>query len=345
MVTPSQKPGNGPVPSRLPVVQAPMAGGPSTPELAAAVSEAGGFGFVAGAYLTPDGLGGALARTRALTREPLGVNLFLPSDPAMVDGAAIAAYAERLQPLADRFGVALGDPRWEDDAWAAKVEVIEASDVHLATFTFGAPSADVVDRLHRSGTLVGVTVTSLPEAEVAAAVGADLLVVQGAEAGGHQGVFDPTRPNGVPLLTALVQISGLGLPMVGAGGVMTSPDVRAVLDAGAVAAQVGTALLCTPEAGTSAPHRGALLDGTYSDTVVTQAFSGRWARGLANRFALEHPDAPTGYPQVHHLTRPLRAAAAAAGDTDVPSLWAGTGWRQVRSEPAADVVRRLTQGL
>jgi len=345
MVTPSQKPGNGPVPSRLPVVQAPMAGGPSTPELAAAVSEAGGFGFVAGAYLTPDGLRDALDRTRTLTREPLGVNLFVPSDPAGVDGAAIAAYAETLRPLADRFGVALGGPRWDDDAWLAKVEVIEASDVHLATFTFGAPTADVVHRLQRSGTLVGVTVTSLPEAEVAAAVGADVLVVQGTEAGGHQGVFDPSRPNGVPLLTALVQISGLGLPMVGAGGVMTSDDVRAVLDAGAVAAQVGTALLCTPEAGTSAPHRAALLEGTYSDTVVTQAFSGRWARGLANRFALEHPDAPTGYPQVHHVTRPLRAAAAAAGDTDVPSLWAGTGWRQVRAEPAADVVRRLTEGL
>src|SRR4051794_34381783 len=195
MDTPSQKPGKEPIPSRLPVVQAPMAGGPSTPELAAAVSEAGRFGFVAGAYLTPDGLRDALDRTRALTRGPLGVNLFVPSDPDAVDAAAIAAYAERLRPLADRFGVALGEPRWEDDAWSAKVDVVAAAGVHLATFTFGPPTADAVHRLHRSGILVGVTVTSLPEAEVAAAVGADLLVVQGAEAGGHQGVFDPSEPN------------------------------------------------------------------------------------------------------------------------------------------------------
>ena len=345
MVPPSQKAGNALLRSRLPLVQAPMAGGPSTAELAAAVSEAGGFGFVAGAYLSPDALRDALDRTRALTPAPLGVNLFVPSDPHAVDPAAIAAYAERLRPLADRFGVALGDPRWEDDAWSAKIEVIEASDVHLATFTFGAPTADVVARLHRSGTLVGVTVTSLAEAEVAAGVGADVLVVQGAEAGGHQGIFDPGEPNANRLLPALGEISVLGLPMVGAGGVMTAADVRAVLDAGAVAAQVGTALLCTPEAGTSATHRRALLDGTHAGTVVTQAFSGRWARGLANRFALDHPDAPTGYPQVHHLTRPLRAAAVAAGDADVPSLWAGTGWRQARAEPAADVVRRLTEGL
>jgi nitronate monooxygenase len=168
MDTPSQKRGQTPVPSRLPLVQAPMAGGPSTPELAAAVSEAGGFGFVAGAYLTPEGLRDTLARTRALTSEPLGVNLFVPSDPGQADEGAISAYAARLAPEADRFGVALGDPRWDDDSYAAKVEVIATSEVHLATFTFGPPTAEVVDRLHRAGTLVGVTVTSRAEAEVAA---------------------------------------------------------------------------------------------------------------------------------------------------------------------------------
>jgi nitronate monooxygenase len=345
MDTPSQNHGQTPVPSRLPLVQAPMAGGPSTPELAAAVSEAGGFGFVAGAYLTPEGLRQVLARTRALTAEPLGVNLFVPSDPDQADTSAIAAYAERLAPLADRFGVALGDPRWDDDAYAAKVEIIATSEMHLATFTFGPPTAEVVDRLHRAGTLVGMTVTSLAEAEVAAGIGADVLVVQGAEAGGHQAIFDPREPNQAPLAAALGDIAVLGLPMVAAGGIMTAADVRAVLDAGAVAAQVGTALLCTPEAGTSAPHRDALLGATYADTLVTQAFSGRWARGLANRFAIEHVDAPGGYPQVHHLTRPLRTAAVAAGDSDVPNLWAGTGWREVRAEPAGDVVHRLTAGI
>jgi nitronate monooxygenase len=190
-----------------------------------------------------------------------------------------------------------------------------------------------------------VTVTARREAETAAETGADLLVVQGAEAGGHQGTFDPSEVNESPLLDALADIGSVGLPMVAAGGIASAEDLGRVLDAGAVAAQVGPALLCTTEAGTSAPYRQALLERRCSDTVVTRAFSGRWARGLANRFALEHPDAPGGYPQVHHLTRPLRAAATAAGDLDVPSFWAGTGWRAVRAEPAADVVRRLTAGL
>jgi nitronate monooxygenase len=321
-----------------------MAGGPSTPRLAVAVSEAGGFGFVAGAYLSPDALRQALDRTRALTSAPIGANLFVPS-AREADEEALARYAEELAPEADRFGVALGEPRWEDDAFDAKVDVLASAGVHVVTFTFGVPPTEVVARLQATGALVGVTVTSAAEADTAAAAGADLLVVQGAEAGGHQGVLDPAQPNSTPLLTALGEVGRLDLPMIGAGGIMTAADVRAVLDAGAVAAQVGTALLCTPEAATSDVHRRALLDGRYADTVVTRAFSGRWARGLANPFALEHPHAPSAYPHVHHLTRPLRAAAVAAGDPDVPNLWAGTGWRQVRAAPAADVVRRLTTGL
>ena len=332
------------VPSRLPLVQAPMAGGPSTPELAAAVSAAGGFGYVAGGYLSPDDLRQALDRTRALTDAPIGVNLFVPGSRE-VDDDAISRYAEQLAPEAERLGVALGEPDWDDDAFDAKVDLLGSAGVHTVTFTFGAPPTSVVRRLRAAGVLVGVTVTSAADAEVAAERGADLLVVQGTEAGGHQGTFDPVEPNRTPLLGALAAIAPLGLPMLAAGGIMSARDVREALDAGAVAAQVGTALLCTREAATSAPYRRALLDGRYDDTVVTRAFSGRWARGLANRFAVEHPEAPGGYPQVHHLTRPLRTAATAAGEPDVPNLWAGTGWREVREEPAAEVVRRLTSGL
>ena len=132
------------------------------------------------------------------------------------------------------------------------------------------------------------------------------------------------------------------LPLIACGGIMSGPDAAAALAAGAVAVQLGTALLCTPEAGTSVPYRQALLDGRYPDTIVTRAYSGRFARGLANRFALEHDrQAPQAYPEVHHLTRPLRLAATRAGDTSVPNLWAGTGWRQVTTDPAATVVRRV----
>lgn len=318
-----------------------MAGGPSTPELAAAVNHAGGFGFVAGGYLTPQALREHLDRTRGRTADPIGVNLFVPGAPAP-DTGPIAGYATELEPEATRLGVALGEPRWEDDDYSAKLDVLVSAGVHTVSFTFGCPGDDVVHRLRRADIRVAVTVTSRAEAERAAAAGADSLIVQGTEAGGHQGVFDPERPNRTPLLDALRDIhAGVDIPLIGAGGIMTSTDAAAALDAGARAVQIGTALLCTPEANTSAVCRAALLEQRYPDTVITRAFSGRWARGLANRFALEHADAPVGYPELHHLTRPLRAAATKAGDPDVPNLWAGSGWRQITTEDAGTIVRRI----
>jgi nitronate monooxygenase len=333
------------VPSELPIIQAPMAGGPSTPELAAACSAAGAFGYVAGGYLDAAGLTEALRRTRELTGGPLGVNLFLPS-PAPGDPAAIEAYADALAPLAARFSAQLGEPRFDDDAFADKVDVLEGADVHTVSFTFGCPARDVVNRLQRKGIMVAVTVTSPDEAQLALDAGTDYLIVQGTEAGGHQAVFDSAAPNRTPLLDAVAAIAAVtDRPLVAAGGISTPAAVRTALGAGAVAVQVGTALLCTPEAGTSAVYRDALLTHRYPDTVITRAFSGRWARGLANRFALDHPDAPDAYPQIHHLTRPLRAAATKAGDPDVPNLWAGTGWHDVAAEDARSVIGRLAAGL
>ncbi|MGH8963291.1 MAG: nitronate monooxygenase [Jatrophihabitantaceae bacterium] len=328
------------LPIELPIVQAPMAGGTSTRALAAAVANAGGLGFVAGGYLTADALRDAIAATRALTGGPLGVNLFVPSTPG--DPVAIARYADELQPEANRLGVALGEPRWEDDAYQAKLDVVVATAPQLAGFTFGCPATDVVERLHGAGSQVAVTVTGAAEARQAQAAGVDLLIVQGTEAGGHQGGFDDCSPNLTPLLHLLAELRDTTpLPLIASGGVMDSAGLAAALGAGAVAAQLGTALLCTPEAGTSAVHRRALLDGAFDETAITRAYSGRYGRGLRNRLAREHPDAPRAYPEVHHLTRPLRAAATAAGDPEVPNLWAGTGWRSITARPAAQVVRTI----
>ncbi len=332
------------LPSELPIVQAPMAGGPSTPELVAAVADAGGYGFMAAGYLSGDALRDAIAATRSLTGAPFGVNLFVPSTPG--DPAQIAAYAQELQPEADRLGVALGDPRWEDDAYDVKLDVVESAQVDLVSFTFGCPPAPIVDRLHHAGVRVAVTVTSAHEARRAADVGPDFLAVQGTEAGGHQGTFANASANEESLLTLLGIIRDMTqLPLIGAGGVMTGPDTANALAAGASAVAIGTALLCAPEAGTSAPYRRALRDARYPDTTITRAYSGRFGRGLANRFALEHGEhAPAAYPEIHHLTRPLRAAAIKAGDTSVPNLWAGVGWRQVTARPAAVIIRDIATG-
>lgn len=329
------------VSSELPIIQAPMAGGPSTPALTAAVAGAGGYGFLAAGYLSPDDLRDLISATRSITGTPFGVNLFCPSTPA--DLGPVRAYGQVLQSESDRLGVALGEPRWEDDAYDAKVEIVESARVDLVSFTFGCPAPATIDRLHGADCRVAVTVTSPEEARAAERAGADLLLVQGTEAGGHQGSFLDLGPNVRPLLSLVDEVrASARVPIVACGGIMTGIDAVAAMRQGAVGVQLGTAFLCSTEAGTSATYRRALLDGTYPGTVLTRAFSGRYARGLANEFALRYDaSAPEAYPEVHHLTRPLRAAATRAGDPTTPNLWAGQGWRSIVSQPAGRIVRQV----
>ena len=325
---------------RLPIVQAPMAGGPSTVALAAAVSDAGGLGFLAAGYRTPTAVRDEIGALRAATAERFGVNVFVPGPPG--DEAAVRRYADELQAEADRWGVALGDPTWDDDAWEAKVDLLVEERVPIVSFTFGLPRPEMVTALHDAGATVLVTVTTPEEAVAARDAGADALVVQGVEAGGHRGGSADRDGEGEYGLLTLVRLvaRAVDLPMVAAGGLVDGPAIAAVLVAGAEAAQLGTAFLRCPEAATNPAHREALS--TYRQTALTRAFSGRRARGLVNRFLVEHTaTAPAAYPAVHHLTTPLRAAARKAGDPDVPNLWAGQGHSLVESLPAGELVRRL----
>ena len=327
----------------LPVVAAPMAGGPSTPALVAAVSEAGGLGFLAAGYKTAEQVAAEVAAVRAATSAPYGVNLFLVA-PCEPDAAALAAYRHSLEPEADRLGVALGEPRWDDDHWRAKVEVVLDLRPDVVSFTFGCPDEGLLRRLAQAGVLTTVTVTSVAEARAAVARGAASLSVQGPDAGGHRGAWDleaPPDPTPLPDLLRPV-VAAVDVPVVAGGGVSDSGDVASLLEHGAVAAQAGTAYLLADEAGTNPLHRTALRDSELAATAVTRAFTGRWARGLANRFIAEHADAPAGYPQLHHLTAPVRSAAVAAGDSQVAHLWAGTGHAHASAAPAADITRSLT---
>jgi nitronate monooxygenase len=324
----------------LPIVQAPMAGGPSTVGLAAAVSEAGGLGFLAAGYRTPSAVREEIRALRAATGARFGVNVFVPGPPG--DEAAVRRYADELQAEADRWGVTLGEPTSDDDAWEAKVALLVEERVPIVSFTFGLPRHEMVTALHDAGTTVLVTVTTVDEAVAAHDAGADGLVVQGIEAGGHRGGFRDVDGEGEYGLLTLVRLvsRAVDLPLIATGGLVDGPAVAAVLVAGAEAAQLGTAFLRCPEAGTSPAHREALL--SYRRTALTRAFSGRRARGLVNRFLLEHTaTAPVAYPEVHHLTTPLRAAARKAGDPDVPNLWAGQGHPLAEFLPAGELVRRL----
>ncbi|RPA12750.1 2-nitropropane dioxygenase [Gordonia sp. OPL2] len=334
-----------------------MAGGPTTPALVAEVGAAGGLGMVAAGYLSAAALSELLDDVEGRTDRPYGVNLFLSGpdpladDPSGLRARALADYRSELA-AEDRHGAEPGDPRYSDEEVADKITVLAAHRPALVSVTFGDPGPAVVGRVHEEvGAPVAVTVTSLAEAGVAIDSGADALIVQGIEAGGHRGVWidDPALSAGgprVPTADLVRTISAaVDVPVIAAGGVTDGAAIRSMMSLGAAAAQLGTAFLCCDEAGTSTPHRRALLGRIYTDTVITRAFSGRSARSLRNDFAMRHLDAPALYPHIHHLTKPLRAAATAADDPDGINLWAGTGWRAVTDGPAADLMARLTAEL
>jgi nitronate monooxygenase len=325
----------------VPIVQAPMAGGPSTPALAVAVSNAGGLGFLAAGYKSAAAMRGDIADVRAQTVRPFGVNLFAPpGDPA--EAGAIEAYAQRLQPLADRVGVDLGEPRFDDDDFGAKVDALLEEPPAVVSFTFGCPERDLVEALRAAGADVWVTITDAEEAQLATRIGAGGLVVQGAEAGGHRGSF-ADRPDRIDYgLLALLQLVAreVEVPLVAAGGIATGRGVAAVLAAGAAAAQLGTTFMLCPEAATSRDHREALA--SSRPTGLTRAFSGRLARGIVNRLQAEHSAAaPIGYPQIHHVTSPLRARARELGDAELINLWAGEAHELAEERPAAELVAQL----
>lgn len=323
---------------RAPIVAAPMAGGPSTPELVVAVSAAGGLGQLAAGYLSADAVAAQIAATRAATTAPFGVNLFAPGPVAEP-----ATYATYLAELGAHFP--LGTPKHDTDAWAEKLDLLVADPVAVVSTTFGCPTAVEVDRLHAVGTQVWVTVTSPAEALIALDAGADALIAQGAEAGGHRASFlddpaeDPIDPPG--LLTLLQLLTAVtDRPLVAAGGIATGAGVAAVLAAGAAAAQIGTALLRCPEAGTNPVHRGAI--GSAEPTMLTRAFTGRRARGIRNRFLVEHTAAaPSAYPEIHYATAPLRAEGRSSGNSDNVNLWAGQAHSLSSEQSASELVADL----
>ncbi|MFJ3646850.1 nitronate monooxygenase [Streptomyces murinus] len=333
-----------------PIVQAPMAGGVSGPDLAAAVSEAGGLGFLAAGYKTADGVYQEIKRLRSLTDRPFGVNVFMPQ-PEYAESGAVEVYAHQLAGEAAWYETELGDPdSGRDDGYDAKLAVLLDDPVPVVSFHFGVPSREALERLRRAGTFTLVTATTAEEAVAVERAGADAVIAQGVEAGGHQGTHRDVPENdgtGLGLLSLITQIrEAVHIPVVAAGGIMRGAQIAAVLAAGASAAQLGTAFLATPESGAPAVHKEALTNPLFVRTELTRAFTGRPARGLVNRFLREHgPYAPAAYPEINHLTSPLRKAAAKAGDAQGMALWAGQGHRLARDLPAGQLVEVLAAEL
>jgi len=328
---------------RHPLILAPMAGGPSTPALAAAVSDAGGLGSYGAAYLPPPKLREVIREIRAATARPFAINLFadegVAADPAVLQAAqaAVAKYRAEL---------GLGPPAFAPGTvtLAESFAVLLEEKVPVFSFTFGIPPREMLEACRRAGIFTLGTATSVAEARALEDAGVDAVCAQGAEAGGHRGTFDrDADPPLVGTMALVPQIaSAVRVPVVAAGGIMDGRGVAAALALGAQAASLGTAFLLCPEAGTSPPYRAALRRARDESTVVTRAFSGRAARGLANRFTREMSGAPLApYPAQNALTRELRAAAARAGDSGLLALWAGQAAPLARELAAGELVGQI----
>jgi nitronate monooxygenase len=325
---------------QVPIVLAPLAGGPSTPQLAAAVCEAGGLGFLASGYLTAAESASRISQARALTDRPFGVNVFVPGAGAS-DPGVYADYVAALHAEAAVWGAEPGEPRCSDDDWQEKLALLLEDPVPVVSFTFGCPSPGTLRSLKQAGSETWVTITSPREAQLAEKAGADVLVVQGAEAGGHRASFEDGEDEPPYALLALLQLlaGAIEVPLVATGAIATGAGLLATLAAGASAAQIGTAFMLCPEAGTAAPHRAAIA--TDTPTELTRAFTGRLARGIRNRFLREHRGAPIAYPEIHYATAPIRRLARERDDAEKINLWAGEAHSLAREEPAAGVVERI----
>lgn len=333
------------------IVAAPMAGGTSTPAFVRAVHRSGGLGFLAAGYKSVGAMRAEIGEVRSAGAR-FGINVFVP-DPAQLTPspgrrAQLEDYRGSLEPDARRYGVEIPELRFDDDdAWQGKIDALLADPVEFVSFTFGLPDSSIVAALKRAGSMVLATVTGVEEARMAAERGAEALVVQHSSAGAHSGAFGPGagrtdlgREGTTADLLAEVR-AAVGLPLIATGGIMDSADLDAVLAAGAAAGQLGTAFLRSDESGARQLHKDALARPDFTETRLTRAFTGRQARALVNAFVRDHGDAPEGYPAIHHLTAPIRAAAAAAGDPERLNLWAGTGWRLAKAGPVSGIVDAL----
>ena len=326
----------------IPILQSPMVGA-SSPEMAAAVSKAGGLGALGAGALAPADIEPAVAALRAATDRPFGVNLFI--NPVAAPGAdVIDAALERLAPWYAELGAAV--PAQPNDyapdfpgQFAALVRAAPA----VASFTFSILTKAQVDALHAAGVYVVGTATTVAEARAWAAVGADGISAQGAEAGGHRGHFLAETEGSLVGTMALVATirAAVDIPVIAAGGIMDGKGVAAALALGADAVQMGTAFLLADQTAISAPWRDALEAAGDDPTRLTRAFTGRHARGIENRFMREMrgvEDEVPAYPVQNRLTQPLRAAATKAGDARMLSLWAGQGVRLAKPGDAGEMV-------
>jgi nitronate monooxygenase len=335
---------------RLPLIQAPMAGGPSSRELVAAASEAGALGSFGFAYTQPDEMKRQAEWVRSKTARPFGVNLFVSPQPSPIRGDLQKGALEAVAGYYRELGLPSPEPVAAPYAPDLDAQLQAVEEIRPAVFTvhLGGLTADQVKRFQGKGIPVGGSANCVAEAKGLEAAGFDFVIAQGGEAGGHRGSYlrDPYRSlTGTLALTRLI-VRAVKVPVVAAGGIMDGAGIAAVLALGAQAAQLGTAFVPCPESGASQVHKDLLVKLTEDETAITEKFSGKPARGIVNRFMKEMAGAPQlAFPAQNSVTGKLRAASAKAGKPDFVALWAGQAAPLSRALPAAQLIAQLEQEL
>lgn len=331
-----------------PLIVAPMAGGPSSPELVVAACNAGALGSIGAAYSTGKDTEDFVRTVRLGTKAAIAINLFAPyHDPSTISQTQLSQAIRATEPFRHKLGLEppAMNPPFEEN-FDEQFESVLKMKPEVFSFVFGLLKPEYMRAAHKEGIFLLGTATTLTEALELEESGVDAVVLQGVEAGGHRGMFDPQAADpDISILELLAQCRmRVNIPLVAAGGFMTSQDIRNALAKGAQAVQLGTAFLTCKEAGTSEPYRKALLATSRRETKTTRAFSGRLARGLKNAFMLEmdkNPEATLPFQAQNKFTRDIRSASAKAGSSECLSLWAGTGEGPLWTGSAMGLIQQL----
>lgn len=333
-----------------PIIQAGMAGGITTSELVAAVSNSGGLGSLGAGYQTPEEMRASIKKIRELTDKPFGVNLFVPERP-VIDDAKVDESNRLLAPI--RRALQIDTPRFAEgssDRFTEQIEAVIECQVPVCTFTFGLPAKEMLRRLKSQRVTVIGTATTVSEALMNEELGMDMVVVQGAEAGGHRGSFATAFDQAMVGTMALVPqaVDHVHIPVIAAGGIMDGRGVLAALILGAEAVQMGTAFVTCEESGASPLHKSAILTAAEDGTAVTSAFSGKPARGIRNTF-MKSFEADEGswpdYPIQNQLTKDIRSAAAKQDRPEYISMWSGQAPRLSKNWPAGQILREIVADI
>lgn len=334
-----------------PIIQAPMAGGITTSNLVAEVSNAGGLGMIGAGYMTPNQIREQIKEIKQFTSKPFGINLFIPNEFAYTEKEINSAY-ELLHPIRNQLHLDedqnIDIPTCDHvfETFNEQIKVVIEERVPVCSFTFGIPSEAVISELKQNNIFVIGTATTVDEAIEVEKSGMDMVVVQGSEAGGHRGNFiSPSQDSLIGLISLTPQVvDHVSIPVIAAGGIMDGRGLMASLCLGAIGVQMGTAFLTCIESGAHQVYKEAIMHVQEDQIVLTRAFSGKWARGIKNKFIAEmekHEDSLPDFPVQNTLTQSIRKASSSQNNSDFMSLWSGQSPRLAKSQTVETLIKNI----